>query len=131
MAAVERAQRDGLAVDRAAVAGALDRALEAALIACAAAPGPGVAARALDLLAARDRLGVAGDPERWDPYLADLFAALPPLLDRLEADGGRGTYEAIAALLRVGEALGAELPEAHARLRPLEERLAADPALWP
>jgi hypothetical protein len=131
LVAVERAQRNGLQVDRAGAAGALDRALDAALRALAAAPGPVAAARARDLLAARDRLGAPGDPERWDPHLAEILAGLPPLLDRLEDGGGRETYEAGAALLRVAEALGAEQPAAHARLRPLEERLAADPALWP
>ena len=131
LAAVERAQRNQLQVDHAGAAGALDRALDAALRACAAAPGPVPAARARDLLAARARLGVPGEPERWDPHLAEILAALPPLLDRLEDGGGRQAYEAGAALLRVAEALGAEQPEAQARLRPLEERLAADPALWP
>jgi hypothetical protein len=131
LAAVERAQRNELQVDRAGAAGALDRALDAALRACVAAPGPVAAARARDLLAARDRLGIPGEPERWDPHLAEILAALPPLLDRLEDGGGREAYEAGAALLRVAEALGAERPDAHARLRPLEERLAADPALWP
>ncbi len=131
LAAMERAQRDGVEVDRAGAAAALDRALEEALAACAGAPGPQTAACALDLLAARDRVGEAGDPERWDPHLAVLLAALPEALHRLEAGGGRESYEAAAGLLRVAEALGADLPAARARLRPWEEGLAADPALWP
>ena len=130
-AAIERAERNDLEVDWGGAGAALDRALDAALGACVRAPGPETAPRVLDLVAARDRLRPAGNPEQWDPHLAELLAALPAVFRRLEAGGDRETYEAGAALLHVAEALGADLPDVHARLRPWEERLAADPALWP
>jgi alpha-amylase/alpha-mannosidase (GH57 family) len=131
LASVERAQRDGLEVDRPAAAAALDRAVEEALGEFHRAPGTSAAGRVLDLLAAREGLGVEGEPERWDPFLALLLGALPLALDRLEAGRAREVYEEAAALLRVAEALGAELPAARVRLRPWEEWLAADPTLWP
>jgi len=54
-----------------------------------------------------------------------------PFIDLLLQTGSREQYDLVSALLRLGERFGFATQELRQRLRPIEERLAADPGLWP
>ena len=56
---------------------------------------------------------------------------VPPLIDQLLPTGTREQYDLVDALLRLGERLGFATGGLRQHLRPIEERLAADPGLWP
>jgi len=56
---------------------------------------------------------------------------VPPLIDQLLRTGNREQYDLVDALLRLGERLGFATGGLRQRLHPIEERLAADPRLWP
>lgn len=56
---------------------------------------------------------------------------VPSLIDQLLATGTREQYDLVDALLRLGDRMGFATGGFRQRLRPIEERLAADPGLWP
>ena len=60
-----------------------------------------------------------------------LSRELPPLIEQLLQAGSRDLYLLTLALLRLGEQFGFATGGLRQRLRPIEERLAADPGLWP
>lgn len=56
---------------------------------------------------------------------------VPPLIDQLLPTGNRKQYDLVNALLCLGDRMGFATGGLRLRLRPIEERLAADPGLWP
>jgi len=85
-----------------------------------------------EILDLADRLGCALDEARLLPAMDDLMAhAVPSLVERALESMAREDYDLAAALLRLGERLGFATEGPRARLNPIEQRLAADPGLWP
>jgi alpha-amylase/alpha-mannosidase (GH57 family) len=85
----------------------------------------------LELLQMGARLTLAL-PERalQDRMFQVLRHRVPGLLGRLRSPGDEA-YGLVSALLAVASRLNLNTDDARARLRPLEERIAADPAYWP
>jgi len=60
-----------------------------------------------------------------------LERGLPPLLERVIKEGDREAYRLASGVLQLAERLNFNVEEERKPLEPFEERLAADPDLWP
>ena len=79
-----------------------------------------------------DRLGYAMDrPESVVLMYELLTHDVAPLIERVLQTESREECDLISAVLRLGERFGLSTARLRQRLRPIEERLAADPGLWP
>lgn len=79
-----------------------------------------------------DRLGYAIDRPESIVLMHELFTNdLPPLIERTLHAESRELCNLVSAILRLGDRLGFSTERLRQRLRPFEERLAADPGLWP
>lgn len=85
-----------------------------------------------DVLGLADRVSCSAEQGEVIPLMHEILAhEVPPLIDLLLQTGSRAQYDLISALLRLGERFGFATKEFRERLRPIEERLAAEPDLWP
>ena len=88
--------------------------------------------RVQEILDLADRLNCTSEQADVISLMNELLAhEAPPLIDLLLQTGSREQYDLASALLRLGERLGFATGTLRQRLRPIEERLAADPELWP
>lgn len=79
-----------------------------------------------------DRLGCAIDQLESVVLMHELLTHdLPPLIERTVQTESREQCDLVSAVLRLGERFGFSTGRLRQRLRPFEERLAADPGLWP
>jgi alpha-amylase/alpha-mannosidase (GH57 family) len=85
-----------------------------------------------DVVDLADRLGYAIEqPESIVLMYALLTHDLPPLIERTLQTESREQCDLVSAVCRLGERFGFSTGRLRQRLRPFEERLAADPGLWP
>ncbi len=85
-----------------------------------------------DVIDLADRLGYAIDhPESVVLMYALLTHDLPPLIEQTLQTESREQCDLVSAVFRLGERFGFSTGRLRQRLRPFEERLAADPGLWP
>ena len=85
-----------------------------------------------DILDLAERLDCEPQGEEINVLIEEILAhQVSPLIDLLLQTGSREQYDLVSALLRLGERFGFATQELRQRLRPIEERLAADPGLWP
>jgi alpha-amylase/alpha-mannosidase (GH57 family) len=85
-----------------------------------------------DLLDMAERLGCATDQLDVLALVDDVMGhEVPPLIERALETGSRASYDLASALLRLGDRFGFSTRALRARIRPLEEQLAASPDLWP
>jgi alpha-amylase/alpha-mannosidase (GH57 family) len=95
-------------------------------------PSPERFARVQAILELADRLACA-------PATADVIIVMDelirnhaaPMIERAVRAGSKEPYDLASALLRLAERFGFAIDTWRQRLRPIEERLAADPRLWP
>ncbi|MBI2902621.1 MAG: DUF3536 domain-containing protein [Candidatus Methylomirabilis oxyfera] len=79
-----------------------------------------------------ERLGCTPHGEEITILVEEILAhQAPRLIELLLQSGFREQYDMVSALLRLGERFGFATQGLRQRLRPIEERLAADPGLWP
>jgi hypothetical protein len=79
-----------------------------------------------------ERLGCKPQGEEIIVLVEDILAhRVPSLIGLLLHAGLREQYDLVSALLGLAERFGFATDEPRRRLRPFEERLAADPGLWP
>ena len=79
-----------------------------------------------------DRMGYAIDrPESVALMYELLTHDVPPLIERVLQADSREECNLVSAVLRLGERFGFSTGRLRQHLRPIEERLAADPGLWP
>ncbi|CBE69705.1 MAG: DUF3536 domain-containing protein [Candidatus Methylomirabilis oxygeniifera] len=85
-----------------------------------------------DVVDLADRLGYTMDQPESVVLMYDLLTHdLPPLIEQTLQTESREQCDLILAVLRLGEQFGFATGRLRQRLRPFEERLAADPGLWP
>ncbi|HYL80786.1 MAG TPA: DUF3536 domain-containing protein, partial [Candidatus Acidoferrum sp.] len=128
---VAQARHLGLTLELDPASASFARILQGRLHAIAGSDKPGDWQEFLELLQLGARLGLPL-PERalQDRMFPLLRTALPGLVERLRDPDEEG-YSLARAMLAVASRLNLRIDEIHARLRPLEERLAKDPDYWP
>ena len=85
-----------------------------------------------EILDLADRMGCRLEGAEIAVLMDEILAReVPPLIEQLLRAGSRDLYLLTSALLRLGERFGFATGWLGQRLRPIEERLAADPGLWP
>lgn len=79
-----------------------------------------------------DRMGYTMDRLESIVLMYELLTHdVPPLIERVLQIESREECDLVSAVLRLGERFGFATGRLRQRLRPIEERLAADPDLWP
>jgi alpha-amylase/alpha-mannosidase (GH57 family) len=79
-----------------------------------------------------DRLGYALDRPESVVLMHELLTHdVAPLIERALQTESREECDLVSAVLRLGDRFGFSTERFRRRLRPIEERLAADPGLWP
>ncbi|MDE2483778.1 MAG: DUF3536 domain-containing protein [candidate division NC10 bacterium] len=79
-----------------------------------------------------DRMGYALDRPESVVLMHELLTRdVAPLIERVLQTESRESCDLVSAVLRLGERFGFSTERLRRRLRPFEERLAADPGLWP
>ncbi|MDE2059833.1 MAG: DUF3536 domain-containing protein [candidate division NC10 bacterium] len=79
-----------------------------------------------------DRMGYALDRPESVILMHELLTYdVPPLIELVLQTESREQCDLVSAVLRLGERFGFSTERLRQRLRPFEERLAADPGLWP
>ncbi|MBZ0159082.1 MAG: DUF3536 domain-containing protein [bacterium] len=79
-----------------------------------------------------DRMGYAVDRLESVALMHEVLTHdVPPLIERVLQTESREECNLASAVLRLGERFGFSTGRLRQRLRPIEERLAADPGLWP
>ncbi|MBI3781290.1 MAG: DUF3536 domain-containing protein [candidate division NC10 bacterium] len=87
---------------------------------------------AQEILDLADRIGCPLESADIVPLMDEILAhGAPPLIEQLLQTGSKDLYDLVSALLRLGERFGFSTGRLRQRLRPIEDRLAADPGLWP
>jgi hypothetical protein len=85
-----------------------------------------------EILEVSDRIGCVQDGTELAALMDEILAdEVPPLIEQVLQTGSRELYDLASALLRLGERFGFATRRFKQRLHPFEERLAADPGLWP
>ncbi len=88
--------------------------------------------RVQEILDLADRIGCTPEGAEIVSLMDEILShEVPPLIEQLLQTGSRDLYDLTSALLRLGERFGFATATLRQRLRPIEERLAADPSLWP
>src|SRR5574337_53406 len=95
-------------------------------------PNPDSLLEIQEVIDLADRLGYAMDQPEFVVLMYEFFTRdVTPMIERIAQTESMKECDLASAILRLGDRFGLSTERLRERLHPIEERLAADPGLWP